>query len=174
MVSRTPVLVYETLFCKWHNHIIFIYKLSFLTIFLLKCLPLPPFWWNTAILVDFFVSVPIKPILWKSYLPPYKKGQVKLCRSIHFQQSIHLWICCNFLFIWTSEKSWKWGVPKLLSETEKLSKRLWKTSLFFCKITHCRMENICYTFCKEIWPVRTLFLLQLLIWLHMYHCLGWN
>ena len=27
---------------------------------------------------------------------------------------------CNFLIIWTSKKSWKWGVPKLLSEKEKL------------------------------------------------------
>ena len=128
-------LVHKALFCKLHNRIIFLYKLSFSIIFPLKHLTLPPFLWNTAIFIDFFVSVPKKPILSKSYLPRYKKGQVKLCRPIYFQRSIHLWICCNFLFIWTFEKAWKWGVLKLLSEMEKQSKRLWKASLtFFVKL----------------------------------------
>ena len=98
------IIVYKTWFCKWHNRIMSLYKLSFLIISSLKRLTLPPFSWNTAIFIDIFASVPIKPILWKSYLPPYKKGQVKLCRPIHFQQNIHLWICCNFLLYECSKK----------------------------------------------------------------------
>ena len=124
-LKSKPVEILRLLFRRvWHApsvmwELIFLYKLSFSIIFPLKRLTLPPFLWNTAIFIDFFVSVPIKPILSKSYLLPYKKGQVKLCRPIYFQRSIHLWICCNFLFIWTFEKAWKWGVLKLLSEMEK-------------------------------------------------------